>query len=97
MIPAGLSAEPRRELLQDSLGLGAALARLVHPARHHSSPLPELFCAGAHPMVGAIFTRRAQVRELCDSYPDHLESHIILSVTKSIRNISDTKLMSLDQ
>ena len=61
---AGLSAEPGRELLQDSLELGAALARLVHPARHHSPPLSKLLRAGAHPVVGAIFARRAQV---CDS------------------------------
>ena len=62
-IPAGLSAESGRELLQDPLELGATLACLVHPARHHSPPLPELLRAGAHPVVGAVLARRAQVRE----------------------------------
>ena len=82
-IPAGLSAEPRRKLLQDSLELGAALARLVHPARHHSPPLPELLRSGAHPVVGAVLARRAQVSETHDTAIDpdsEYQSRVFMSL-----------------
>ena len=78
LFSVGLFAEPGRELLQDSLELGAALARLVHPARHHPPPLSKLLRACAHPVVGAIFARRAQV---CDI------RYVTLIAIRAITNI----------